>query len=332
MPPAQLDDAQEPLSQASNRLLEIARDTARSAALTESDMPSQLSEFVQTYREWIMIERGALGTQQEQVLHWQMLVHCMISAATVVEAVDLLIRFSPVVWGDRAPREFRHEGDFAILVLREPFRPGSTGLIGAIWMLSLLLCALEFLADTRFSGAFGRVMHEPCLPDGVQHLLFDAPLEYHANELALVIPSRHLRRPVVARGANLPDFFARLMPLTLGARRGRADMRAMVSGLIRDDCQGTSETLADRANVAARLGLSETTMRRRLQAESTTFRAVKEAVHDALAKEWLVAGYLSIEQIAAKLGYSDSFAFRRSFQRTNGCSPAAYRRRMKLQR
>jgi AraC-like DNA-binding protein len=67
-------------------------------------------------------------------------------------------------------------------------------------------------------------------------------------------------------------------------------MRAMVSGLIRDDRLGDGETTAGRADVAARLGLSETTLRRRLQAEGTTFRTIKQAVHDDLAKEWPVAG------------------------------------------
>jgi hypothetical protein len=95
MLPSRRNQTQQPLSQASSRLLKIARDTARTVALGESRTPSQSSEFVQTYREWIMLERGALGTQQERALHWQTLVHCMVSAATIAEAVDLLIRFSP---------------------------------------------------------------------------------------------------------------------------------------------------------------------------------------------------------------------------------------------
>ena len=102
----------------------------------------------------------------------------------------------------------------------------------------------------------------------------------------------------------------------------------MVAGLIRDDKHGKAWTPTDRANVAARLGISETTLRRRLHDEGTTFRAVKDAVYDELAKEWLMAGEVSVEQIAERLGYSDSFAFRRAFQRSNGCPPTAYRKRL----
>lgn len=321
---------QDILSVASTRLLQVASDAARDGVpvAAQGDAPSPLSEFVQSYREWIMLERGSLGTQPEQALHWQMLVHCMVTGGTIAEAIDLLIRFSPIVWGERAPQQVRREGDCAVLVLREPYHPGSPGLIAAIWMLSLLLCALEFLANSKLTGAYGRVIHEPCLTDGVQHLLFDAPLHYREAELALVIPARHLRRPVVARGANLPDFFRQLLPLTLGVHRGAAGVRAMVAGLIRDDRQGDSGVATDRATIAARLGLSEASLRRRLQEEGTTFRAVKEAVYDDLAKAWLMAGDMSVEAIAARLGFSDSYAFRRAFHKTNGCPPTAYRRQM----
>ena len=320
----------DPLSEASTRLIEIARDAAREGTpvLAQGDAPSLLSDFVQTYREWIILERGALGTQPEQALHWQMLVHCMISGATIEEAIGLLIRFSPIVWAERAPQELRNEGEVTALVLREPFHPGTPGLVTAIWMLSLLLSTLEFLANGHLTGSYGRVLHEPSLTDGVQHLLFDAPLRYSQDELSLVIPNRHLRRPIVARSANLPGFFRQLLPLTLGAQRDRGGMRAMVAGLIRDDKQGEAWTATNRANVAARFGISEATLRRRLRDEGTNFRAIKEAVHDELAKEWLLAGEFSVDRIAERLGFSDSFAFRRAFQRRNGCAPTAYRKRL----
>jgi len=49
--------------------------------------------------------------------------------------------------------------------------------------------------------------------------------------------------------------------------------------------------------------------------------------HVALAKRWLAERRLPIGEIAERLGYSDEFAFRRSFRSHNGYSPSAYRRR-----
>lgn len=282
---------------------------------------------MQVYREWITLERSELGTQQQQVAQWQMLVHCMVSAPTIGEALRLFLRFTPVVWGDRAPTVLREEGKFAALVFHDPYRPGAEGLIAALWMQSLLLCTVEFLAQARLREASGRVIHADCLPEGVARLLFDAPIAYGGDEAALLLPLHGLRRPVAARAGDLPEFFRQLLPLTLGAARPRPGMRAMVEGLIRDHKQGPDYREVSRARVAATLGVSEATMRRRLESEGTTFRAIRDAVYGELASGWLERGEGTVGEIAGRLGFSDAFAFRRFFIRTNGCAPSAVRRR-----
>lgn len=318
--PAGPADAQA-LVQASEKLLLTAQGTV---GLTES-APFELSEFVRTYREWITLERGELGTQQEQVDQWQMLVHCMINAATIGEAIDQFLRFAPVVWGQRSPGGLRDEGDLCALLFKEPHRDGPEGLVAAIWMLSLIQSTLEFLGSSRLSGVSGRVIHLACLPKGVARLLFDAPIAYGTGEVALVIPRRHLRRPVSARPTDLPRFFRELLPLTLGAARTAPDVQAMVSGLIRDQKQGPEFRETDRGLVAAMLGMSEATMRRRLGLEGTTFRQVRDATFSELAKEWLQNGGATVATVASRLGFSDTFAFRRFFVRANGVAPSHYR-------
>lgn len=309
----------DPLAEASARLLRTAEGTLRDTA------PRALSEFVQVYREWITLERGELGTQQEQVDQWQMLVHCMVNAATIGEAIEQLLHFSPVVWRTRALTGLRDEGDHAALLFNEPFRPGAEGLVAAIWMLSLILSTLEFLGNARFVGVSGRVIHDACLPEGVARLLLDAPLSYGEKEVALLIPRQHLRRPVAVRAADLPQFFRQLLPLTLGAVRSIPDMGAMVAGLIRDRKQGPTHLDVSRAHVAAMLGVSEATMRRRLESEGKTFRQVRDEVFNALAREWLEGDEASVATVAARLGFSDAFAFRRFFVRLNGFAPSRLR-------
>jgi len=221
----------------------------------------------------------------------------------------------------------REEGGVATLLFNETFRPGPEGLIAEIWMLSLILSTLEFLAGTRFSGASGRVIHNACLSAGVARLLFNAPIAYDQGEVSLLLPRHYLRRPVVVRASDLPQFFRQLLPLTLGAKRSVPEMRTMVSGLIRDHKQGPSYLDISRRHVAAMLGVNEATMRRRLGGEGVTFRQVKDEVFNALAKEWLDSGEVSVAAIAARLGFSDAFAFRRFFMRQNGFPPSRFRSR-----
>lgn len=313
--------ASTPLAEASARLLRSAEGTLRDAA------PRALSEFAQVYKEWITLERGELGTQQEQADQWQMLVHCMVNAPTIAEAISQLLHFSPVVWGTRALTGLRDEGDHVALLFNEPYRRGPEGLVAAIWMLSLILSTLEFLGNVRFSGVSGRVVHQACLPEGVARLLFDAPIAYEQGEVALLLPRHHLRRPVAVRAADLPQFFRQVLPLTLGAVRSIPDMRTMVAGLIRDRKQGPAYHDISRRHVAAMLGVSEATMRRRLGAEGVTFRQVKDEVYNALALEWLDSGEVPVATIAARLGFSDAFAFRRFFVRHNKVAPSQFRNR-----
>ena len=317
------------LAEVSARLLRTAKGTLREVAphrLSDAQ-PLALSEFVQVYREWITLERGELGTQQQQADQWQLLVHCMVNAATIGDAIAQFLHFAPVVWGQRAPSGLREEGDVAALLFNETFRPGPEGLVAEIWMLSLILSTLEFLANTRFSGASGRVIHEACLPDGVARLLFNAPITYDQGEVALLVPRHYLRRPVAVRASDLPQFFRQLLPLTLGAARAVPDMRTMIAGLIRDHKQGPAYLDISRSHVAAMLGVSEATMRRRLGGEGVTFRQVKDEVFNALAREWLDAGDVSVATITARLGFSDTFAFRRFFVRQNGFAPSRFRNR-----
>lgn len=326
-----MDDQPDPTTPASEtlvsptgeRLLRIAADVARGSGTPDS-RPLPLSEFVQTYREWIVTSRGKSEPQPEQAERWQLILYAMVTADDVEEAIRRLIRFGKVVWGARGPGSLRREGDKAVLAFNEPFRDGPEGLIAAIWMLALTLCELEFLSNARFDGVSGRVVHDPCLSDGIVRLLFAPPVTFGAGEVALVFPLRHLHRPVTARAGDLPDFFGRLLPLTLGVDRAPPSIRSMTAGLIRDDKLGPDYRAPTLVNVAARLGMSTATLRRRLGSEATSYRSIKESVYDRLAQDWLVQGNIPVEEVARRLDFSDAFSFRRFFRRRNGTSPSRF--------
>jgi AraC-like DNA-binding protein len=77
--------------------------------------------------------------------------------------------------------------------------------------------------------------------------------------------------------------------------------------------------------VATRLGLTERTLRRRLEAQGTSFRALAEEVIAPLAKRYLRESALTIADVAERLGYSEPASFVRAFRRWTGTTPEAYR-------
>lgn len=78
-------------------------------------------------------------------------------------------------------------------------------------------------------------------------------------------------------------------------------------------------------DVARSLYVSKRTLARRLQAEGSAYRQVRDQTYAELAALHLRQGELSVESIAALLGYHDSANFRRAFRRWFGCSPQEYR-------
>ncbi len=79
--------------------------------------------------------------------------------------------------------------------------------------------------------------------------------------------------------------------------------------------------------VAFELHMSQRTLNRRLQAEATSFRALKRQALMNRACLHLRQTDHSIEAIAEELGYKDAANFRRAFRNSLGCSPVQYRRR-----
>lgn len=314
------------LTPATARLLDAAAAIVTSAGHDLDDPRGQaaLGEFLRLYSDWIIRHRGMAESLRDWAEQSRILMHCMVGAATLGEAMTLNARFADFFWGDSIRTEVRDEGEVVALVFHEAQGTGVDGLIGAMWPLIATLRQLEFLAGEPLHGVYGRVRNPQILPQATARLLFRHPIHYDAGETALIITVEHMRRAVVARAADVPAFFEHYMYQAVG-KSGTQSMRVRVATLLRVDRVRQTAAPSDLPGVAARLGCSEATVRRHLRDEGTTFRAVREEVLDSLAKTWLRETDHSIEQIAAMLGYSDPYGFRRAFRRRNPIPPNTYR-------
>ena len=81
----------------------------------------------------------------------------------------------------------------------------------------------------------------------------------------------------------------------------------------------------DIKKVAYKLHISESTLRRRLKEESSSYRKICDEVRDILAKKYLTTTNLTISDIAMLLNYSEAASFRRAFVRWNKLTPNDYR-------
>ena len=82
-------------------------------------------------------------------------------------------------------------------------------------------------------------------------------------------------------------------------------------------------------DVAARLNMSSRTLQRRLEGEGAVFMHLVDKHKKQLAHDALAHTERSITEIAYTIGFSDPSNFSRTCARWFGCSPAAYRRRIR---
>jgi AraC-like DNA-binding protein len=77
--------------------------------------------------------------------------------------------------------------------------------------------------------------------------------------------------------------------------------------------------------IAAKLGISDRTLSRRLAAEGTSFDEILDRLRHDLAQRYIVGSDLSLSEIAFNLGYANQPAFTTAFKRWSGKSPGELR-------
>jgi AraC-like DNA-binding protein len=77
--------------------------------------------------------------------------------------------------------------------------------------------------------------------------------------------------------------------------------------------------------LACDMGLSPSTLRRRLDEEGHAFQAVKDELRRDMAIAFLGDQSLSVSEVAARVGFSETSAFHRAFKKWTGANPGQYR-------
>jgi AraC-like DNA-binding protein len=150
--------------------------------------------------------------------------------------------------------------------------------------------------------------------------------------------------PTFDAETNLLSASARILDLPLPRANTRAlrywtaelgrllDERRRLSGLVgevRSLLLEHPEYLADMTKVAAAFHTTARNLRRRLDAEGSSYRDLVEEFRQTLAEKLLLDSHLSIEQIADRLAYREVASFTRAFRRWSGQSPMQWRQAQK---
>lgn len=157
-------------------------------------------------------------------------------------------------------------------------------------------------------------------------LMYCNCVTFGASQTSMHFEASALGAPVTQNHATL-QLFLRTAPQSVFLKyRNEDSWSAQIRRRLRE-ATGTLTNLPGFDQLASELGTTPTTLRRRLDAEGTTFRAIKDQLRNDAAIDFLCHSSLSVEEIGARLGFQEASAFYRAFKRWNGMQPGEYRRR-----
>jgi len=219
------------------------------------------------------------------------------------------------------------EGGLVFLAHHEPivdigyavYYPGATGTDQVHdCALSAIFTMMRELAGSQWLPAEAFLPHaKPSRSMHYRNLLHVEP-HFDSEFCSLRFPAYWLERPI--DGADPVRRKRALEKLRLASR---PDLLQQVYRALRELLLSGRSSGND---VAGMLSMHRRTLNRRLQERGTTFQRVLDSVRCEIARQLLDHSTLTLDDIAASLGYACVSAFMRSFRRWTGASPGELRR------
>jgi len=265
------------------------------------------------------------GRPNARLGDWQLLVYCLVSCRSLRDAIERMSDFFRTLDGrlgfvtlhlDEGVAELRfdclHLSRSALSLVLDLIGMASMhGLLS--WLIADTIPVIEICLP--YSESFRCICDQRILP---------YPIHLGGAVTALRFPAKLLNHPVMRTGADCDahdfDFFPEARGE--GLPRSVADQaRRAIFLELRDKW-----TLLSLDALSERLGRNRETLRRQLKDAGTNYNSIKDSCRCELGMHLLRHTRLKIEEVAGRLDFCDSDAFRRSFHEWTGITPSAYRR------
>ena len=155
-----------------------------------------------------------------------------------------------------------------------------------------------------------------------RHMFLANPVEFEQLHSQLLLSKALLNKRITQNETSLRHFLRHPALIMLTQNYAINSWTSQVRDIVRRQLRNISEL----NDVALTLGVHPQTLRRRLAAEGTTFKDIKNQVRRDTALHFLGKQGLSIEEISHRAGFSESSAFIRAFKGWTGVTPYTYRK------
>jgi AraC-like DNA-binding protein len=141
----------------------------------------------------------------------------------------------------------------------------------------------------------------------------------------LVFSAQQLDRRLVHTGDSLREFLDNAVYELIAIDRQPVSTSAAIKSLISIDLPSGMPSFT---RISEHLHMSESSLRRRLQKENTSYQSLKDEVRCQIAIDKLLHEDATVADLADFLGFTEPSSFVRSFKGWTGETPRSYRDKM----
>lgn len=246
--------------------------------------------------------------------------HALMSCRTLKQAAGILMRHSPLR-SENSVSELTFENNEAILTFEPPFLvPGRPHFLSDIFFAAGTTAIRELIGmDTV--GVYLELGYEPEADKATYEELLRMPVTFGHAASRLKGPAPVLDIPLQSGAVATADAYLRQCELLLQRMESAGGYESSVRRVLLSS-RGEFPSAPD---IAKTLHMSERTLRRRLEAENTSYQTIVNDVRNHLARQYLADTDLSVSDVGALVGFEDLANFRQAFRKWNGMTPAQFR-------
>ncbi len=272
---------------------------------------------------------------------FELMCHCMISSRTLGDALQLASRFDSLLYPVIGYRVSLTEGepgdglatlsyevdasvDRSALVPNQWDRADSGATVSRASGLLVWHSLCGWLTGQAIETRELRIAAPYVSQEYYDGLaaVFHCPIYFDADESCFIFDREVLSRRLVHTVDSLKEFLENAVYQLIEMEREPASTSSAIKSIVTIELPGNMPSFSD---IAQTLHMSESSLRRRLQRENTSYQALKDEVRCEVAISKLINEDAKIADLADYLGFTEPSSFVRSFKSWTGQTPSSYR-------
>lgn len=287
-------------------------------------------EALQRLLAWILPRCGnpVFGLQTSHYIQpgsYSVMGYIAMTSNTLAEAVARMPQYEKLV-GDMGTSTIEHEPGAIVVRWNCRFSDPLTRRHIIENVLASWTSYTRWMADApELSPLAVRFEHDaPADRSLLKHYqqIFRCPVYFNQPMSALLSSPQIFEHPLRQPDVNLRDTLEQHAQASLAALKEKYSLADQVRSLLK-------AMLADgsprKEFVAEQMGMNVRTLHRKLTDENQSYQQILDDLRSELARKYLQQAHLSVEDIARKLGFTESRSFIRYFKGYEGMTPGEYR-------